>query len=506
MHPIRLFDVRQACKDTVVMATRKKDSPFAARTIEPVFDRVPPHNIDAERSVLGAMLLNPDAVGSAIEVLRESGRDVFYAEAHQQIYDAVVALFRRNVPVDAVTLGEQLVRDGHLESSGGYSYIAELTGAVPTSANVEHYAHIVLDAAVLRKIIATCSLLAGEAYQTQGDVSELLDRAEATILAIAEKRQLNPIYRVCDLLEDSIQRIEAIIKTHDGITGLATGFTKLDEMLSGLQPSDMIILAARPSVGKTAFALNIAAHASINLNKSVLIFSLEMAKEQLVQRLLCMEGQIDSARLRTGFLARNEFRKLPPAADKLSRAPLFIDDTPNISILELRSKARRHVSQHPLDLIVIDYLQLMSAPGRSENRQTEISEISRSVKGLARELRVPVVALSQLSREAEKDDTGIPKLSHLRESGAIEQDADVVLMLSRPPAHEAEGNENLINLIVAKQRNGPTGKVKLLFDRSIQKFKNLLEGPGESDYAEAGAGAGAGSYVPEEFLDDDTPF
>jgi replicative DNA helicase len=466
---------------------------------------MPPHNIDAERSVLGAMLLNSDAVGTAIEMLRESGSDVFYGEAHQQIYDAIVALFRRNVPVDAVTLGEQLTRDGTLDACGGYTYISDLTGAVPTSANVEYYAQIVLDSAVLRKIITTCTLLAGEAYHTQGEVSELLDRAEAGIFSIAERRQLNPIYRVSDLLEDAIKRIEAVIKTHDGITGLATGFSKLDQMLSGLQPSDMIILAARPSVGKTAFALNMAANASISLNKSVLLFSLEMSKEQLVQRLLCMQGQIDSNRLRTGFLAGREFPKVAHAADTLSRAPIFIDDTPNISVLDLRSKARRHMAQHELHLIVIDYLQLMSSPGRSESRQVEISEISRAVKGLARELRVPVVALSQLSREAERDDSGVPKLSHLRESGAIEQDADVVLMLSRPPAHEAEGNENLINVVIAKQRNGPTGQIKLLFDRTTQRFKNLMEGAEEEEYA--AAAPVSTSFADEEILEeDDTPF
>jgi replicative DNA helicase len=481
-----------------------------SRNPEPVFDRTPPHNIDAERSVLGAMLLNSDAVGTAIEVLRESGNEVFYAEAHQHVYDAMVALFRRNVPLDAVTLAEQLTRDNHLEACGGYTYISDLTSAVPTSANVEYYAQIVLDAAILRKIITTCSILVGEAYRPQDDVNELLDKTEAAIFSIAEKRQLNPIYKVSDLLEDAIKRIEGIIKTHDGITGLATGFTKLDQMLSGLQPSDMIILAARPSVGKTAFALNMAANAAVSLNKSILLFSLEMSKEQLVQRLLCMQGQIDSNRLRTGFLAGKEFPKVAHAADSLSRAPIFIDDTPNISVLDLRSKARRHMAQHSIDLIVIDYLQLMSSPGRAESRQVEISEISRSIKGLARELRVPVVALSQLSREAEKDDSGIPKLSHLRESGAIEQDADVVLMLSRPPAHEAEGNENLINLVIAKQRNGPTGQIKLLFDRQTQRFKNLMEGREEQEeYAVASAGAApsAQPFGEEEILEeDDTPF
>ena len=490
------------------------------REPRPAFDRTPPQNIDAERAVLGAMLLNPDAVGTALEILHEDTTHLFYAEAHQHIYEAMVSLFRKSMAVDAVTLVEQLTRDGSLDGCGGVTYISDLAGAVPTSANIEYYARIVLDAAVLRRLITTCTRLAGEAYEMPSDVNTLLDRAEAGIFAIAETRQLSPILKVADLLEESISRIEEVIKSHSGITGLATGFQKLDEMLSGMQPSDMIVLAARPSVGKTAFALNVAAHATIQEAKSALLFSLEMSKEQLVQRLLCMEGQIDSSRLRTGFLASSEFHKLPVAADKLSRAELYIDDTPNISVLELRSKARRHASQHGLDLIVVDYLQLMSSPGRGENRQTEISEISRSIKGIARELRVPVVALSQLSREAEKDDTGIPKLSHLRESGAIEQDADVVLMLSRPPAHEAEGNENLIRLTVAKQRNGPTGKIDLLFDRPIQRFKSLMrEGgrrPGSSDQPPPHAPAPGGAFdnipyeeeVPlaEDYDEDDVPF
>ncbi|MBI4559065.1 MAG: replicative DNA helicase [Candidatus Hydrogenedentes bacterium] len=460
------------------------------------------------------MLLNPDAVGTAIEILRENAYDVFYLEAHQHIYAAILGLFRRNFPIDGVTLMEQLARDGRLEDVGGASYLADLGGAVPTSANVEYYARIVLDAAMLRKLITTCSHVAGEAYGLPGDVQNLLDRAEQQIFSIAAARQLNPISKVSELLEDSINRIEEIIKSHSGITGLATGFPKLDEYLSGLQSSDMIVVAARPSVGKTAFALNIASHVAIHLQKSALIFSLEMSKEQLVQRLLCMEGQIDSRRLRTGFLAQSEFPKLTRAADKLSRAPIYIDDTPNISILDLRSKARRHKSTQNLDLIIVDYLQLMNASARAENRQQEITEISRSIKGIARELRLPVVALSQLSREAEKDDTGIPKLSHLRESGAIEQDADVVLMLSRPPAHKRRNggkpddepldSDNLIQVHIAKQRNGPTGKFDLLFDRPVQRFKSLADGVSETTYAPSSRHGGAApDDIPEE---EEAPF
>jgi replicative DNA helicase len=453
------------------------------------------------------MMINPEAVGVAIEVLRENPEDVFYHEGHAQIYSAAATLFGTNRPVDAVTLVEQLTRDGTLESAGGMAYIADLTDAVPTSANVEHYAKIVLETALLRKIIATCSGFAGEAYEGKGDVTELLDRVEGEIFAIGEKRQLNPISQVKELLEDSIHRIEEQLKHGDRIVGVPTGFTKLDEKTSGFKPSDMIVLAARPSVGKTAFCLNIASYAALHANKATLIFSLEMAKEQLVQRLLCMEGHVDASRLRTGFLARSEFPKLQRAAAALNNAHIYIDDTPNISVMELRSKARRHASKKPLDMIIIDYLQLMGGTGRSESRQVEIADISRAVKGIARELRVPVIALSQLSREAERDESGGPKLSHLRESGAIEQDADVVMMLSRLPEHEREGRENVIRLNVAKQRNGPTGVLELLFEKEIQRFRNIGEAAG-------GIAPPPVDYAPssepfdyeDDFEEDDTPF
>lgn len=453
-------------------------------------------------------MLNPDAVGPAIEVLHDDGEDVFYVEAHRILYNAIIALYRNNTPVDAVTLMEQLQKNDELDTAGGASYIAELTGAVPTSANIEYYAKIVMEKALTRKVISTCTRLAGDAYTEDDEVDVLLDRAESEIFQIAEKRQVNPIHKVADLLDDGIQRIEQQMKAGTGLTGIPSGYTKLDEMLSGFQPSDMVILAARPSVGKTAFSLNACAHAAVHEGKSVIFFSLEMAKEQLVQRLLCMEGRVDSSRLRSGFLAKAEFPKLQSAAAALNRANFFIDDTPNISVMELRSKARRHASQHPVDLMVIDYLQLMSGgSGRSESRQVEISEISRSVKGLARELSCPVIALSQLSREAERDDSGGPKLSHLRESGAIEQDADVVLMLSRPPAHEQEGRENIIRVNVAKQRNGPTGHVELLFEKNIQRFHNLGEGGMVPHEPVPDAAYEDNNFEYEEsFEEDDMPF
>jgi len=453
-----------------------------ARAPEPApsGDRKPPQQVEAERAVLGAMLLNPDAVGPAIEILRDRPEETFYVRAHQLIYSAVLAILKRNEVVDVLTLNAQLERDGQLDHAGGTAYLAELSGAVATSANVEYYAKLVLDAALLRRIISTCTRVASEAYNPTDEVTTLLDKAESEIFSIAEQRQTNPIWQVGELLHDGINRIEEQMRAQTGITGLASGFKDLDELLSGFQPSDMVILAARPSVGKTALALNVATHASLKLNQGVLLFSLEMSKEQLVQRVLCMVGQINTKKLRQGFMATHEFAKVQHAADQLHTAPLFIEDTPNISVLELRSKARRHAANKPCDLIIIDYLQRMRGIGRSESRQVEIAEISRSIKGIARELRVPVIALSQLSREAEKDDAGMPKLSHLRESGAIEQDADVVMMLSRPPAHEAEGNENMIKLNVAKQRNGPTGIVSLLFEKDIQRFRDLAHGHGAS--------------------------
>jgi replicative DNA helicase len=455
--------------------------------------------------------------------LRDQPDDTFYLEAHRHVYAAILSLFQSNTPIDPVTLMEKASHDGTLEKIGGASYIAELSGAVPTSANIEYYAKIVLEAALRRRLITSCTKVVSLAYgaadenDTILDIEQLVDRAEADIFSIAERRQLNPIYAISDLIDEGVVRIEEQLKSHTGITGLATGYTKLDEMLSGLQPSDMVILAARPSVGKTAFSLNIAAHVATQLDKGALVFSLEMSKEQLTQRLLCMVGLVDSSRLRTGFLARNEFPKVQRAAEILkSSNKIFIDDTPNINVLELRSKARRHAAQKPVDVIIIDYLQLMSSPSRRENRQVEISEISRAVKGIARELRVPVLALSQLSREAEKDDTGTPKLSHLRESGAIEQDADVVLMLSRPPVHDQESHHgNLIRVNIAKQRNGPTGMLELLFEKNIQRFRNVMDGPsGEaapaSSYAKAPAAAppteAFDAYDYDDGDEEDAPF
>ena len=450
------------------MATKRKP--------EAEFDRLPPYNEDAERAVLGSILLNSDLTGTALEILGRDASEIFYFPAHQYMYEAMLNLWKKAKPIDAITLKEQLSAAGHLEDAGGLAYMADLTNVVPTSANMEHYARIVLEKSILRRLISSCTHIVAQAFDDPEVVDTLVDRAEGDLFKIADQRQINPILHVGELLDDTVNRIEKQMNSDTAITGLATGVDGLDELTSGFQPSEMIVLAARPSVGKTALALNMARHAAVDNSKNVLIFSLEMAKEQLVQRLICMEGQINSKRLREGFLARKEFKKVQDAAGVLDGKPIFIDDTPNITILDIRAKARRHVAKHGCDLIIIDYLQLMSGTARYENRQVEIAEISRSVKGIARELRVPVLALSQLSREAERDDTGRPKLSHLRESGAIEQDADVVLMLFRPPAHEMEEAPDMIYLDLAKQRNGPTGKISLLFDKEVQRFRNLAQG------------------------------
>lgn len=445
-------------------------SPAAAH-----YDRMPPQDIDAERAVLGAILLRPQSVGSAIDVFHGNFNDIFFVPAHQVIFEGILNLFNASRGIDRVTLLNEIGQHKALEAVGGEAYLAELVGAVPTSTNIEWYAKIVLDKAMRRRLIDVCATVSAQSYKGNEKVSELLDCAEKEIFALNEQRQTNRIFGLSELVSDGVERIWKQIISGDHVTGLATGFTELDAKLSGLQPSDMIILAARPSVGKTAFALNIAANAAMD-GKAVLLFSLEMAKEQLVQRLLCMVGRVDSDRLRKGFLAKNEFPKVQQAAAKLVNAKIFIDESAGLTPLELRSKARRQSSQHKLDLIIIDYMQLMHVSSRTENRQNEISIISRSIKGLARELSIPIVTLSQLSREAEKDDRGIPKLAHLRESGAIEQDADVVMILARPPATEREERENIIIVNVAKQRNGPTGRFELLFKTNIQRFENLAPG------------------------------
>ncbi|MBT9260013.1 MAG: replicative DNA helicase [Clostridiales bacterium] len=435
-------------------------------------DRIPPQNLDAEQSVLGAMLLDRDAIHKAMELLEEKS---FYRDAHRLIFSAIVALTERGEAVDIVTVGDELQRRQQLEAVGGRAYLAELAQLVPTTANVEYYARIVLEKALLRSLIQVASEITQRAFAAAEDVDTILDFAERKIFQLTRERKTRPYARLKDVLVDTFEHIQRMFETRGDVIGVPTGFPALDRLMAGLHPSELIVLAARPSQGKTALALNIAAHAAVRARIPVVIFSLEMAREQLAQRLLSAEAKVSGFKLRTGNLAPEDWQRLSVALGHLGDAPLFIDDTPNMSILEMRAKSRRLKADHDIGLIVVDYLQLMHAPGKAENRQQEISEISRSLKALARELHVPILALSQLSRAVEQREGRRPQLSDLRESGAIEQDADAVLFIYRDPKLEEERREAAVaggqsrtlvtpvELILAKQRNGPVGSVELVY-------------------------------------------
>jgi len=433
-------------------------------------DRVPPQNLDAERSVLGAMLLDTDAIPRVIELLEE---DFFYRDAHRKIYRAIVTLFDRNEAADLLTTVEMLRKQGSLESVGGAAYVAELLDVVPTAANVDYYARIVREKALVRSLIAACTQVVTEAYDETGEADDMLDNAERLIFEIAERKLSGPLVPVGDLVVESMERLESIARDRSGITGIPTGFRDLDRKLSGLHNSELIIVAGRTAMGKTSFGLNIAEHVAIKEGRNVAIFSLEMSNEHLVQRLLCSLGRVNWHHLRSGYLAHEEFAKLPMAADRLSRASIYIDDTPSISVLEIKAKSRRLKAAGKLDLVIVDYLQMVQGRGRTETRQQEVSEISRSLKWLARELNVPVIALSQLSREVDKRESHLPVLSDLRESGSIEQDADVVLMLHRDWEYTSNEEHKYKAIVkVAKQRNGPTGTIHLIFEMDYSRFEN----------------------------------
>jgi replicative DNA helicase len=443
-----------------------------ATLAELLSSRIPPHSLEAERAVLGALLLERESLPRAIEILRGSD---FYKEGHRQIYSSMVALFERNEPVDLLTLSEELRRQGTLEEVGGAAALASLVEEAATAAHVVSYATIVREKALLRDLIRTATEIIGQSYEQRDDVDALLDQAEGLIFQISERRLQGSAIPVRAILKDTFEYIERLYDRKEHVTGLATGFRRLDELTSGFQPSDFIIIAGRPSMGKTAFALNIAKNVGVVLRKNVLILSLEMSKEQLVQRLLCSEAKVDSQKVRTGYLEQRDWHRLTNAAGRLADAPIFIDDTPALSVLEARAKARRMKAEHALDLVVIDYLQLMR--GRNvENRQQEISEISRSLKALSKELAVPVVALSQLSRavEARQSKDYRPQLSDLRESGALEQDADLIIFLYRPDRYglPVEGDDGNAEAIIGKQRNGPVDKVPLVFLPEFASFED----------------------------------
>ena len=438
----------------------------------PLPQRVPPQSIDAEMSVLGAMLIKKEAITQAQELLKA---DDFYREAHRLVYDAMLELAGNGEPVDLVTLTEALRKKEILEKVGGISFLTQLANYTPTAANIVYHAKIVKEKSELRHLIDAATEIASAAYEATDEVTDIMDDAEKKILAIAGSQSTGGFEPIKDIVINAIDHVESIYESKGGLTGIGTGFADLDAMTSGLQKSDLILVAARPSMGKTAFTLNIATHAAMN-GSTVAFFSLEMSKEQLVQRMLCSEGAIDSQRLRTGKLDDKEWQELIKTADKVSKAKLFIDDTAGISVMELRSKARRLKAEHGLDLIVIDYLQLMQgrSKGGDNSRQQEISEISRSLKALARELDVPVVALSQLSRSVESRTVKKPMLSDLRESGSLEQDADIVMFLYREDYYDQETEKkNITEVMISKHRNGPIGSIELFFQKEFTKFRSL---------------------------------
>lgn len=441
-----------------------------------MIDRVPPQNIEAEQAVLGAMMIDKEAISKATEILREND---FYRQDHRAVYQVIVDLFSKNQAVDMVTVTESLKREGKLDDVGGIQFITYLANAVPTAANISYHAKIVEEKSLLRQLISVSTQIAGSGYEGSEDVNSLLDNAERMILAVSERKISRDFSPIKEVVMSAVDRIDELYNKKGGITGLATGFIDFDHLTSGLQPSDLILIAARPSMGKTALVLNMAQNVAIREKKAVAFFSLEMSKEQLVQRMLCSEASIDSSRLRIGELEDNDWEKLIWAADGLSQADIFIDDTPGITVMEMRAKARRLKVEHNLQLIVIDYLQLMQGSGKknSENRQQELSDISRSLKALARELNVPVIALSQLSRSVESRQVKRPMLSDLRESGALEQDADLVAFLYREDYYDKETeNKNITELIIAKHRNGPVDTVKLFFHKQFTRFANLAKG------------------------------
>ncbi|NLY88511.1 MAG: replicative DNA helicase [Firmicutes bacterium] len=442
-----------------------------------LLERIPPQNLDAERSALGAMFLDREAIYRAMEVLRP---DDFYKDAHRHIYQTVLDLADKGEPVDLVTVTEALRQSKRLDEVGGVTYLTELANAVPTAAHIDHYARIVEEKSLLRRLIHAAGEIMAAGYEAREEVEEILDEAERKIFSIANRRSGRSISSLKQILIEAFEQIEYLYESKGAVTGVPTGFADFDRITAGLQPSDLIILAARPSMGKTTFALNIAENAAVRLKIPVAIFSLEMSKEQLAIKLLCAEAGVNNQRIRTGNLEEEDWPRLSHALGRLSEAKIFIDDSPNISAWEIRAKARRIKAEYGLGLIIIDYLQLMQSRYRTENRQQEVSEISRSLKALARELSTPVLALSQLSRAVEQRPGKKPSLADLRESGSLEQDADLVCFLYREDYYDPETEKkNITELIVAKHRNGPTGKVEFFFQKefskfvSIEKYRNL---------------------------------
>ena len=446
-----------------------------------VSDRSVPQNLEAERALLGSILLDNSALNTVLETL---GKDDFYSEAHRITFERMVDLSERNRTIDLVTLSEELAKEGLLEKAGGAAYLASLTDGVPigTMAAVPEYSRIVKEKSILRRLINASSNVISRCLEGSDDPETLIDLAQSQVFDIAEQKVQSGFSNVREIVKDSFGTIDVLFDRGQRVTGVETGFEDLDDMTSGLQAGELIVVAARPSLGKTALALNIAAHAAIRCNKLVGLFSLEMSKESLVIRLLCSEAKINSHLLRTGLSSREDWNKMTHALGRLAEASLFIEDSPALSIMQIRAKARRLKAEKGLDLLIVDYLQLASGHGRFENRTQEVSFISRGLKSIAKELRVPVLALSQLSRAPEQRPGQRPQLSDLRESGSIEQDADVVIFIfrERRTAEEAEGEDEMsrrgleTKLIIGKQRNGPTGEVSVVFMKPYARFENKL--------------------------------
>ncbi|MFZ3590495.1 replicative DNA helicase [Bacillus sp. DJP31] len=435
-------------------------------------DRTPPQNIEAEQAVLGAIFLEPSSLITASEILIPED---FYRASHQRIFTVMITLSEKGEPVDLVTVTSELADMKLLEEIGNVSYLSDLANSVPTAANIEYYAKMVEEKSILRRLIRTATAIATDGYSQNDEVEVLLNEAEKNILDVSRRRNSGAFQNIKDVLVGAYDNIELLHNRVGDVTGIATGFSELDRMTAGFQRNDLIIVAARPSVGKTAFALNIAQNVATKTDENVAIFSLEMGAQQLVMRMLCAEGNINAQNLRTGQLTPEDWGKLTMAMGSLSNAGIYIDDTPGVKINDIQAKCRRLKQEHGLGMILIDYLQLISGNGRAgENRQQEVSEISRSLKSLARELEVPVIALSQLSRGVEQRQDKRPMMSDIRESGSIEQDADIVAFLYRDDYYDKESeNKNIIEIIIAKQRNGPTGTVELAFVKEFNKFVNL---------------------------------
>jgi replicative DNA helicase len=447
-------------------------SPDSSSTADPYVGRAAPWSGEAEQAVLGAMLLDQDAALRAAELVDDT---MFYREPHRRLFRAMVGLTERRVVIDHITLRDELMRRGELDAAGGLDYLAELADSVPTAANLEFHARIVKDKAILRRLIESATSIITEAYDGRSTASDLLDGAESKIFQISQQRGAEGFTRIKEMLWPAMEHIETRQKSGKAITGVPSGFAELDKLTSGFQPSELVIVAARPSMGKTAFCLNIATNAALE-QQGVAIFSLEMSKESLVQRMLTAEARVDSQRVRQGSLRDTDFTQLARAAGQLQACKIWIDDTPSLTLLEMRSKARRLKAENDIKMVIVDYLQLMRSPEHAENRVQEISDISRSLKGLARELHIPVVALSQLSRASEqRGGERKPILSDLRDSGAIEQDADLVMFIHRPEYYdrEDESKKGMAEVMLSKNRNGPTGDVHLRFNREYTRFDNL---------------------------------